>query len=298
MTWFKRIGLFIVTNLLVVFTVTLVLHLLGVDQYAGRSARAGIDLRSLAIFSLVWGMAGSLISLAISRIVAKMVYGVKVIDPSTATGAEAQLVQTVHGLARAAGLPRMPEVGVYDSPEVNAFATGPTKSRALVAVSSGLLRRMDRFGVEGVLGHEIAHVANGDMVTMTLLQGIINAFVLFASRLIAAVIFRGDKEDSYMKRMLVTMGLQLALGLLGSMVVAAFSRWREYRADSGGARLAGRDNMITALEQLRRTVELPAVTEAPEGLAAFKISGKASRFTRLFSTHPPLEERIARLERA
>lgn len=291
MTWFKRIGLFVLTNLLVVLTVTIVLNLLGVDRYA-----RGADTRSLVIYCLVWGFAGSLISLAISRIMAKAVYGVKVIDPATATGRDAQLVQTVHHLARAAGLPKLPEVGVYDSPEVNAFATGPTKSRALVAVSSGLLRQMDRGGVEGVLGHEIAHIANGDMVTMTLLQGVINAFVLFLSRIIAAVIFRGDRDDSYMKRFLVTIGLQLVLGIFGSMIVAAFSRWREYRADHGGARLAGRENMISALEQLRRTVELPD-TDAPQALAAFKIASKPSRFAFLFSTHPPLEERIARLHR-
>jgi heat shock protein HtpX len=209
MAFMKRIALFMAVNILVVATISIVLNVLQVRPYL---TNHGIDMRSLAVFCLVWGMGGALISLGLSRIMAKMAMGVKVIDPVSASGEAAWLVQTVHQLARSADLPAMPEVGIYQSPELNAFATGPTKSRSLVAVSSGLLERMDRNQVEGVLGHEITHIANGDMVTMTLLQGVVNAFVMFLARLIAFLISQQVKEESRRGvQMMVTIALEIAL---------------------------------------------------------------------------------------
>jgi heat shock protein HtpX len=286
----KRIFLFMTVNILVVVTISLVLNLLGVRPYL--TAR-GIDYQALMVFCLVWGMGGSFISLALSRVMAKWMMGVKVIDPATASGEAAWLVQTVHGLARAAGLPAMPEVGVYNSGELNAFATGPTKSRALVAVSAGLMNRMDHAQIEGVLGHEITHVSNGDMVTMTLLQGVVNAFVMFFARVIAFALSQQAKEESRRSIQIgVTFMLEILLSFLGMMVVAAFSRWREYRADAGGARLAGREKMVAALETLGRSVGL--VDDRQRALQAFKISGRRGLMAFL-ATHPPIEDRIARL---
>jgi len=227
-------------------------------------------------FCLVWGMGGAFISLAISRIMAKMMMGVKVIDPRQLHDPQLQwLVETVHRLARSAGISTMPEVGIYDSPEVNAFATGPTKNRALVAVSSGLLNRMGRDQVEGVLGHEVAHVANGDMVTMTLIQGVVNAFVMFLARAIAFAVAqsgrRDDNEGSSFSSgtyLIVQFVLEIVFMILGSILVAFVSRWREFRADHGGARLAGRDKMIAALEALRRNYELIDTQAGPGGRSA------------------------------
>lgn len=303
MAFMKRIFLFLAVNALVVITISLILNVLGVGRYL---TAYGMDYNALMVFCLVWGMVGALISLALSRIMAKMMMGVHVIDPNTHDPQLQELVQIVHNLARSAGLGTMPEVGIYDSPEVNAFATGPTKSRSLVAVSSGLLSRMGRTEVEGVLGHEVAHIANGDMVTMTLIQGIVNAFVMFLARAIAFVIAQSGSSDreerrgggmSYMTYYLVQTVLEIAFMILGSMVIAWFSRYREFRADAGGARLAGRDSMIRALEALRRNFEMidPAAQPAVQSL---KISGRPTGILRFFSTHPPLEERIARLQSA
>lgn len=293
MAWLKRIFLFALVNLLVVVTISITLNLLGVRPYL--SAR-GIDYGALLAFCLVWGMGGAFISLALSRVMAKWAMGVQVIDPREATGAAADLVRTVHHLAERAGLPAMPEVGVYESPELNAFATGPTKSRALVAVSTGLLAAMDRGELEGVLGHELTHVANGDMVTMTLIQGVVNAFVMFLARVIAFVWTRSsDREDNRGMQYLITIVFEIVFSLLGSMVVAAFSRWREYRADAGGARLAGREKMIAALQGLQRRYE---PFDQKPAYATLKIAGKSGGFVALFASHPPLEERIERLRSA
>ncbi len=289
----KRIGIFLAVNLLILVTLSFTLNLLGVGSYF--SAR-GINYQSLMLFCLVWGMGGAFISLGLSRIMAKWMMGVVVIDPNTTEPGMSELVSTVHNLARAAGLPKMPEVGYYPSPEVNAFATGPTKSRALVAVSAGLLQRMDRGQLEGVLAHEISHVANGDMVTMTLVQGVINAIVMFLARVIAFFIANKGREDSKISpNYLVVFLLELGLSFLGMIAVAAFSRWREFRADAGSARLAGREKMISALEELQRNAAYVDLTSKPS-LASFKIAGKP-RFM-LFATHPPLEDRIARLKSA
>jgi heat shock protein HtpX len=294
----KRIFLFVVTNLLVVLTLTIVLGLLGLGQY--RFIGGGYDLQGLAFFALVWGMGGAFISLQMSRFIAKQATGIKLVDGNTGSPEADWLYHTVARLTQNANLP-MPEVGIYTSEEVNAFATGPSKSRSLVAVSSGLLRSMRREEVEGVLAHEVSHIANGDMVTMTLLQGVINAFVIFFSRVIAYVIAsRGSSRDdsrgnSYMFQYLITIVLQIVLGILGSIVTAWFSRQREFRADRGGASLAGRDRMLAALRRLQANQEL--VEPSHQALATLKINGSRS-WMMLFSTHPPLEVRIAALERA
>src|SRR5688572_709340 len=290
----KRIFLFIVTNLAIVLTLSVVVSLLGLNQ--GITAD-GLDIRALAMFCLVWGMAGSFISLQMSRWVAKRATGVKLIDGRSGRPELDSLYGTVERLARQANLP-MPEVGVYESPEVNAFATGPSKSRSLVAVSSGLLRSMRQEEVEGVLAHEVAHIANGDMVTMTLLQGVINAFVMFAARVIAHFMTRsGDDRGGNGGGMyfLTVMVLQIVFGILGSLITSWFSRQREFRADRGGATLAGRDRMLAALRRLAANREL--VDTRHEGLATMKING-AGRWMVFFSTHPPIEVRIAALEKA
>ncbi len=295
--WFKRIFLFLAVNFLVVITISTILSLLGVRPYINAY---GLDYEALAIFCLIWGMGGAFISLGLSRIMAKWLMGVKVIDPNTSNPELRNLVDRVHRLALEARLPVMPEVGIYESPELNAFATGPMKSRSLVAVSSGLLNRMSDAETDGVLAHEVSHIANGDMVTMTLIQGVVNAFVMFLSRVIAFAVanaLRGDRRDSgfsYLTFYLVQFILEIFFMILGSMVVAWFSRYREFRADAGGARLAGREKMISALEALRRnfgTVD----PDAQPAVQALKISSRPRGIMRLFSTHPPLELRIARL---
>lgn len=297
MAWIKRIGLFLMVNVLVVVTISTVLNVLGVKPYLTAN---GLNMASLMVFCLVWGMGGAFISLAISRMMAKWMMGVQVITDETRDPELRQLRQTVHELARAAKLPAMPEVGVYDSPELNAFATGPTKSRSLVAVSTGLLRRMTPAEVKGVLGHEVAHIANGDMVTMTLIQGIVNAFAMFLARIIAygLTMAKGrdgeESESSPFAYYAIQFVLEMVFMVLGSMVVAWFSRYREYRADNGGARLAGRDNMIQALEALRRSMDVQ--DESPQSaIQALKISTRPNGFLKYFSTHPPLEERIEKL---
>jgi heat shock protein HtpX len=202
----------------------------------------------------------------------------------------------VHGLARRASLPEMPEVGIYESPEINAFATGPTRSNSLVAVSTGLLNRMDKNQLEGVLGHEITHIANGDMVTMTLLQGIVNSFVMFLARALAWALSQNTKEENrYVVYYATSFLLEIVFLILGSLVVATFSRWREFRADRGGANLAGRDKMIDALKALQGT--LNRIDTEHAAFNSFKISGKPGGLLAWFASHPPLNERIARLER-
>lgn len=297
----KRIFLFIALNVLVMVSISILLNVLGVRPFLNSY---GIDYGALMAFCLVWGMGGAFISLMLSRVMAKMMMGVRILDGRSAD--DQWLVETVHSLARSAGISTMPEVGIYESAEVNAFATGPTKNRALVAVSRGLLQQMNREQIEGVLGHEVAHVANGDMVTMTLVQGVVNAFVMFLSRVIAFTIAQAmarrddDREGGGISPLvfhLTTMVLEIAFMILGSILVASFSRYREFRADTGGARLAGRDKMIAALQGLQRSFG-SIDAEAQPALQSMKISSRRGGFMRLFSTHPSLEERIARLETA
>jgi heat shock protein HtpX len=295
----KRVFLFVAVNVLVVATISIVLSALGVRPYL---TQRGLDLGSLAVFCLVWGFGGAFISLALSRVMAKWGMGVKLINPGTPDPSLQELVSTVHRLAQAAGLRTMPQVGIYDSDEVNAFATGPTKNRSLVAVSTGLLRRLRRDEVEGVLGHEIAHVANGDMVTMTLVQGVVNAFTMFLARVLAffvAQLFRRDEEGggiSHLVYFVATLVFDIAFSILGSVVVAWFSRLREFRADAGGAQLAGRDRMVGALEALQRTYGIVDPADNQAAVQTLKISGHPRGLMRFFSTHPPLETRIARLK--
>lgn len=303
----KRFFLFAAVNILVVVTISITLSLLGVRPYLNQY---GLDYEQLAIFCLVWGMGGSFISLGLSRIMAKMMMGVQVVDPNTRDPELQELVQMVHHLSRSAGLPKMPEVGIYDSPELNAFATGPSKSRALVAVSTGLVSRMNRDELEGVVAHEVSHIANGDMVTMTLIQGVINAFVMFLSRILAFAVSQALRNRDSDERSsspgilnyILVFVFEIFFSILGSIVVAWFSRHREYRADAGGARLAGRDKMIAALAALKRAFESPIgdnAQPAPAAFQAFQISAsKGKGFRELFSSHPPLDQRIAALETA
>jgi heat shock protein HtpX len=294
----KRIFLFVLVNLLVMVTITVILGLLHVDRYIPTGG-----LQGLAAFCFIWGMGGAFISLGLSRLMAKWFMGVQVIPENTNDPALRQLLDTVHNLSRAAGLPALPQVGIYESPEVNAFATGPSKSRSLVAVSTGLLERMDWRQVEGVLGHEVTHIANGDMVTMTLIQGVINAFVMFLARVLAFVISQAMRRDDDERgggwiQYLMVIVFQIVFSMLGALVVCWFSRQREFRADAGGARLAGRENMIGALHALA-ALHNPEIAAAEAHRAAsfqaLKISG-AGGFLALLATHPPIEQRIARLE--
>lgn len=286
----KRILLFLATNIAVLAVLSVSMRLLGIDQYL---ASTGQDMGGLLVFAAILGFGGSLISLAMSKFIAKRSTGARVItEPANAQ--EAWLVATVRRLATQAGI-GMPEVAIFDSPEVNAFATGARRDSALVAVSTGLLRQMKQNEVEAVLGHEIAHVANGDMVTLTLIQGVVNTFVIFLSRIIGRfvdqVIFKSERGHGP-GFFITVMVAQLVLGVLASIIVAWFSRQREFRADAGGAKLAGRQNMVAALEGLQRAHEPAAL---PDGMQALGISGSPGRFGRLFMTHPPLPERIAAL---
>src|SRR5690606_39197901 len=257
-------------------------------------------------FCLVWGMVGAFISLGLSRMMAKWTMRVRVVDPRN-PGEYRDLVSMVQAMSQKAGLPSLPEIGIYESPDINAFATGPSKKRSLVAVSTGLLQRMDRDQVEGVIAHEVAHIANGDMVTMTLIQGVINAFVMFFARIAAYAVTtamrRGDSDQGggHMMHFMLVIVFQIVFGLLGSIVVAWFSRLREFRADHGGAVYAGRGKMISALQALQFAYA-PAARdpEDHESFETLKISGrkKAGGLMALLATHPPLEERIARLRAA
>ncbi len=289
----KRIFLFLATNFAIMITLSIVLSLLGFGGYfrAGR-----LDYVALMMFSLVWGFGGAFISLLLSRWLAKRAMGVQLVDGRTGHADPDWLYQTVEQLTRKAGLP-MPEVGIYESPEVNAFATGSSKRSSLVAVSSGLLRSMRREETEAVLAHEVSHIQNGDMVTLTLIQGVVNAFTLFFSRVIANIIRQVvDERISHLVFFISTIVFDIVFSLLGMMVVGWFSRAREFRADAGAAALSGRNNMIAALQRLAANQAL--VDNRQPQLATMKISGgKPTGLRLLMATHPPLEERIAALKR-
>ncbi|HEU0234692.1 MAG TPA: protease HtpX [Gallionella sp.] len=288
----KRIFLFVLTNLAVLFVINITLRLLGVDRWLNESG--GINFSALLVMSAVIGFAGSLISLAMSKWSAKRMVGAQVIEnPIDPT--ERWLVETVRKQAQAAGI-GMPEVAIYDAPDVNAFATGWNRNDALVAVSTGLLHNMSREEAEAVLAHEISHVANGDMVTLALIQGVVNTFVIFFAKLfgyfVDRVLLKNDgRNGPGIGAFVAEIAAQLVLGVLASIIVMWFSRQREFRADAGGANLAGRGNMIAALERLKINHEQSAL---PEKMAAFGISG-GKGMMRLFMTHPPLDERIEAL---
>jgi heat shock protein HtpX len=288
----KRIFLFLLTNLAMLVVLGVVLQLFGVERILDE-AGIGLDYPSLLVFAAVFGMGGSLLSLALSKWTAKRLTGATVIQRPR-NHVETWLFESVSRHARTAGIGR-PEIAIYDASEANAFATGPRRDRALVAVSTGLLRQMNREQVDAVLAHEVSHVANGDMVTLTLIQGVVNTFVIFASRVIGHAVDRTvfKTERGHGPAFYVTaIVAQLLLGILASLVVLRFSRQREFRADAGGARLAGRQKMIDALRRLKEASSEPL----PDQLAAFGISGGArGGIIRLFATHPPLDERIAAL---
>jgi heat shock protein HtpX len=287
----KRIFLFMATNFAIMIMLSIVLSLLGVTGYITAS---GIDYAALMVFSLVWGFGGAGISLLMSRWMAKTAMGVQLVDGRTGHAELDWLYTSVQQLTQKAGLP-MPEVGIYDSPEVNAFATGPSKRSSLVAVSSGLMRSMTREEVEGVLAHEVSHIQNGDMVTMTLIQGVVNAFSIFFSRVIANIVRQlVDERISGLVFFVTTIVFDIVFSMLGMIVVAWFSRAREFRADAGAAVLSSKNNMIAALQRLAANKAL--VDNSQPQLATMKISG-AKGFMALMSTHPPLEERIAALQR-
>ena len=288
----KRIFLFLVTNLAVLALLSVVLFI--VEQAFGVHLAQG-GMGGLLVFAAIFGFGGALISLALSKWTAKRMMGVRVITASQSEG-ERWLVGTVKRLADQAGI-GMPEVGIFDAEEMNAFATGARRNAALVAVSSGLLRGMSRPQLEAVLGHEISHVANGDMVTLALLQGVLNTFVIFLARIVGSIVdralFKNDRQESGIGFFLTTMVAQIVLGILASMIVSWYSRRREFRADRGGANLAGTGSMIGALQALKQSHGEPM----PPQMQAFGINtGGAGGFMRLFMSHPPLDERIAALQ--
>jgi heat shock protein HtpX len=288
-----RILLFLATNIAVMALISLVFSLFG---FQGLLAQNGVDLdlQALLVYSAVIGFSGSFISLLLSKFMAKRTMGVQVIEqPSNQT--ERWLVQTVKLQAERANI-GMPEVGIFQHPSPNAFATGWNKNSALVAVSTGLLEQMNQNEVEAVLAHEVSHVANGDMVTLTLVQGVVNTFVVFLSRVIGHVV---DRVVFKVERghgpafWIVSLVAQIILGIFASMIVMWFSRYREFRADEGGAKLAGRNNMIAALRRLKQNQDAPPM---PDEMAAFAIS--AGKVQKLFSSHPPLDERIESLQKS
>jgi heat shock protein HtpX len=296
-----RVGLFIMTNIAVMIVIAVVTKIFGVDRWL---THRGINYQALLVFSLIVGFAGSIISLLISKFMAKMAYGIKIIDPEHPQNEnERWLVNTVTTLAHDADI-SMPELGIYESPEVNAFATGASKRSSIVAVSSALLSQMNRRETQGVLAHEVSHIANGDMVTMTLLQGVLNTFVIFLSRVAGYFIDsamskgrdgenRGGVGVGYYISVFVC---EIIFSVLASIVVMWFSRHREYRADASAAKLCGKQPMIEGLEKLKSIVEgRHFVDERAQSLSTFKISGKSSMMA-LFSTHPPLEKRIEALK--
>lgn len=295
----KRTFLFLATNIAIMLVIGIVINVLGLN---GWMTKNGIDYGMLFTFSLVIGFSGSFISLWISKWMAIKAYNIELIDKPSNPG-ETWLIDTVKAQSKKAGIP-MPSVGIYQSPEVNAFATGPSKKNSLVAVSSGLIQGMNKREVEGVLAHEVAHIANGDMVTMTLIQGVLNTFVVFLSRIVGTLIdsfLRKNDEESSGPGIGYWVGYivcEIVLGVLASMIVMRFSRWREFRADADAARIWGKEPMIDALRRLNQIMQRdPIMDQRSESLATCKISAKPSGFMALFSSHPPLEDRIAALER-
>ncbi|PIP93115.1 MAG: protease HtpX [Bdellovibrio sp. CG12_big_fil_rev_8_21_14_0_65_39_13] len=298
--WAKRISLFLITNILIMLVISTIISLLGIEPYLNST---GINYQSLMIMCLLWGMGGSFISLWISKWMAKTSMGLRPIDERGHMG---HFVQMVHRIARQAGLTTMPEVYYFDSPDMNAFATGPSRNNSLVAVSTGLIRGMREEEVEAVLAHEVAHVANGDMVTMALIQGVMNAFVMFFARLATFAIdqaLRGDRDDNrggglgFFAYIMLNNLFQMIFGILAAPVVMGFSRWREYRADAGSAAIVGREKMIAALRALQRNYEvLMQKREQPaRNVEVMQISSRGA-FMELFASHPPLEKRIAALQ--
>ncbi len=298
---FKRIFLFFAINIVIVLTISFLLQLFHVGPYL---TRYGLDYKMLMAFCLIWGMGGAFISLLLSRKMAKWLMGVRLIDPHTHNTEERMIYNMVASLSRKAGLQHVPEVGIFTSNEPNAFATGPTKNRSLVAVSTGLIKELSEEEVEAVIGHEITHITNGDMVTMTLLQGVINAFVMFLARVLAYAVSNAlsrDRESkgssNYITFSLFTFLFEIVFMLLGAIIIAFYSRIREYKADKGSAQLLGKTPMIHALRKLEKLQGISSSELKTQSVEALMItSSKKKSFLHLFSTHPPLKDRIARLE--
>jgi heat shock protein HtpX len=295
MIWFKRIGLFLLINILVMVTISITSSLI----FGFLGVRPPVGYEGLLIMCALFGFGGSFISLMLSKFMAKRFYGVQIIDPETPDLQLRDLVATVHQISRKAGLTVMPEVGIYEAPEINAFATGPSKNNAMVALSSGLFRALNKDEVEGVIGHEVTHIANGDMVTMTLIQGIVNTFVLFLSRILASIIAGNSNSESRrgtsMMEWMLIMAFDMLFSILASLAVNYFSRRREFRADAGGAQYAGREKMIAGLRKLQSQFDQIPVDNG--AAAALRISNRSTGIKALFSTHPSLEDRIERLQR-
>ena len=291
MSFMKRIFFFMLINMLVMVSVSILTGIICTFLYGSPVPPQG-SLIPLILFSGIFGMGGAVISLFLSKWIAKKAMGLVIIDPKTSRGQEREILEMVHNMARKARLSKMPEVGIYNSLEMNAFATGSSRSNSLVAVSTGLVQSMDKGELEAVIGHEVAHIANGDMVTLTLIQGVINTFVIFFSHILAKLIASQFEKNRYLIEFALYIVMQIAFTYLGFIVVAYFSRIREYRADRGGARYSSSENMISALKKLGGQ-SIPYKKE--DNLAAFKISGTRS-ISALFCTHPPLSARIARLQ--
>ncbi|MDO3386108.1 protease HtpX [Gilvimarinus sp. SDUM040013] len=292
-----RIGLFLLTNIGVLVVASITLNLLGVNHILDESG-SGLNLKSLLIFCAVFGFSGSFISLFLSKFIAKKTTGTQIID-TPRTAEQKWLLDTVAELSQKAGI-GMPEVGIFPAPEANAFATGWNRNKSLVAVSAGLLQRFDREEARAVLAHEIGHVANGDMVTLTLIQGVVNTFVMFFARIIGhtvdRVVFKTERGLG-IGYYVVTFVAEIVLAFLASMIVMAFSRYREYRADQAGANLASRAGMIRALQRLQAETQAGAQSSMPSSMKAFGISsGFSQNMAKLFASHPPLEERIRALQ--
>jgi len=289
---FTRVGLFLATNIAILVLVSIIFNVLGLDL---RAAQYGTDLGGLLVMCAVFGFAGSFISLALSKWMAKRATGMMVITQPR-NELEQWLLSTVQKQAEKAGI-KMPEVGIYEGPEINAFATGMTRNSSLVAVSSGLLRNMTRDEAEAVLAHEVSHIGNGDMVTLTLIQGVVNTFVMFFARIIGNIIDKavlGNRDGHGLGYFAVVFVLEIVFGLFASIIVMYFSRWREFRADAGGANLAGKHKMVAALERLAKN---QSQSTLPTQIAAFGITGNlAQGFKKLFMSHPPLADRIAALK--
>ncbi len=291
---FRRIALFIATNIAIIVVLTIIFGLFGIQPYLSSQ---GINYGSLMIFALIIGFTGSFISLFISKFMAKSAYRIQMIE-SPSSPLEASLINTVQRLAKQSNI-GMPEVGTYESPEPNAFATGWNRNNSLVAVSTGLIDRMRPEEVEAVLAHEVSHIANGDMITMSLLQGVVNTFVIFFARIAAFVVmnlFRDDNNGAIggLAYYGIAILFEIIFGILASVIVMWFSRYREFRADAGSAKLVGKDKMIAALKRLQQAMDVEKDDRAPS-MATMKISSR-SRMLALFASHPPLEKRIEALQ--
>lgn len=291
----KRLFLFFMINILVVFTISSILKILNIHPYL---THYGLDFNSLMIFCLIWGMAGAFISLLLSKTIVKFIFKIKIINNDNNYS---YIVSIVKKLSESAGLNSIPDIGIYNSEEVNAFATGPTKNNSLIALSSGLLSRLNDEEIEAVIGHELSHITNGDMVTMTLMQGVVNAFVMFLARILAyAVSGLGKQKNrgvSYGSYYIFTMLFEIIFMVLGSILLASFSRKREYRADEGSAKIAGKDKMIKALQALKKHNNIESSHKENMSVNTLKISSKKNHIIALFATHPSLDDRIDRLHK-